>query len=523
MDVRPLLIFPTLLLTGCSAGGSLLNEEPVDTLGWNLSIEWEECTLFTGGGGGPAECAEIGVPLDWEDRTGEQITLFVKRATASGVSPDDALIAVWPLSGGPGGAGNLQESFAELFLSNDQSLVFYLLDHRGTGRSTRLGCEAEGSDTPGGRRILADELADCGDEVRERWGTGIDGFTTTQAASDLAVVIEATRVQGQDVHIHGGSYGTRWLQRTLQLSPTLADSASGLGVVPPGFSFADYDASYEAVGAAFMELCVDDADCVSRLGPIPIDTMRSALADLQFGNCPISADVELTRERLRAFFGGLLLGGGDSRVAIPAISHRLDRCNADDRTALRYFAENVSDPLDALRDDPMYSSVLGNLVILSELWDGGPSLDDALDLHRAGLFSLGTTVRVARLEEADWPRAPRDPLADELLNAEVPLLWINGDLDPATPLAPVLQMLDATPSRPDEHLLVIPGGGHGWDSPTMKGYDCAMTTWWNFAREPDDAVFECDFQILPPNLAGSTQVAQWLFGRDDLWGSYQGD
>ena len=521
--MRHVLPFLSLLLASCSPGGSLLGDESSNTLGWNLSLQWEECTLLTGGGGGPAQCAEVGVPLDWENRTGEQITLFVKRATSSGVPVEDTDVAVWLLSGEPGAAGNTQESFAELFLSNDDNLVFYLLDHRGTGRSTRLGCDAEGSDTPGGRRIVPDEFTDCGDEVRERWGPDVAGFTTTQAATDLAVLVETTTIQNQSVHLHGNSYATRWLQRALQLNPTLADSASGLGVVPPNFSFADHDAAFETVGAEFLNLCVEDAVCVSRLGPSPIGTVRSALADLQFGNCPFTSDVELTRDRLRTFFGGVLVTGGDNRVAIPAISHRLDRCNADDRTALRYFAENVVDPLDELRDDPMYSSVLGNIIILNELWEGGPGVDEALDQHRAGLFSLGSTVLAAQLEEANWPSAPRPFLADEVLDVDVPMLWINGELDPVTPLAPVLAMLDDTPSRPDEYLLAIPGGGHGWTSPTVKGYDCAMTTWWNFAREPTDEIFACDFQIVPPNLGGSTEAAQWLFGRDDLWGSYQGD
>ncbi|MCO4770250.1 MAG: alpha/beta hydrolase [Deltaproteobacteria bacterium] len=514
----------SFVAAGCVGGGGLLVEPELgpEVPPWSVPVEWEACTLFTGGGGGPAECANVRMPLDWAEPTEAQISVFVKRVTGSGVDPDDAEFAVWPLSGGPGGAGNMQESLAELFLSNDDSLVFYLLDHRGTGRSMRLGCAAEGSDTPGGRTITVDELAQCGEEVRERWDDDLSGFTTTQAAIDLAWLIDTTRPEGQSVHIHGGSYGTRWMQRTLQVAPNIADGASGLGVVPPGFSFADYDASYEAVGAAYMDLCIDDIDCVARLGGDPLATMREALGNLQTGACPVGDD-SLTRERLRSFFGALLLAGGDARVAIPAVAHRLDRCNGDDREALRWFAENVADPLEGLRNDPMYSQVLGNLVILSELWDDGPSVDDALDLHRQGLFSLGSTLRVAQLEEADWPRAARDPRADEALVETTPLLWINGSLDPATPLEPVIDMLDDMPDRAEEHLLVIPGGGHGWDSPTIEGYDCARTAWWNFVREPGSTLFACDAQILPPDLSGDTTTAQWLFGRDDLWGSYQGD
>ena len=497
-------------------------EGPVDVPAWSVPVEWEPCSFFTGGTRDDAECADVRMPLRWDDPTAAQISVFVKRLTADGVAADEADVAVWPLSGGPGGASNLQEGLADLFLDNDEDLVFYLLDHRGVGRSQHLTCEAEDAASPGGRRIQPEEMADCAAELEDRWGDGLQGFSTSNAATDLAWLIEATRGQGQSVHIHGGSYGTRWMQRTLQLSPRIADSVSGLGVVPPSFSFADYDASFEQIGEDYLALCVEDVECVSRLGPDPLGTTRQALFAIQSGTCPVLDD-SLTRERLRSFFGALLLAGGDARVAIPAIAHRIDRCNSDDRAALAWFAANVEDPLDDLRSDPLYSAVLGNLVALSELWDRGPSVSEAETLHRQGLFSLGSTLRIAQLEDAGWPRFPRDPLADAPLQTDIPVLWINGDLDPATPLDPVLAMLEDEANRPAENLLVIPGGGHEWESPTVEGYDCAKTTWWNFLRSPEEELFDCEFQILPPNLSGSEDIAWWLFGRDDLWGSWQGD
>lgn len=515
-----------MLLGGCVSSGTLLQDDPSPESTvprWDAAIAWEPCPLFSDQEGAPwASCALVEVPLDWDDLDGPTIDLFVKRHAAAGTDPAETEDAVWPLTGGPGGAGNMQEALADLLVTNDPAASWYLLDHRGTGRSERLGCVSEGGATPGRFTITLEELPACAADVRERYGDDLDHFTTTAAARDLAWLIEATRGPEQRVHVHGGSYGTRWLQRFLQVAPTTADSASGLGVVPPDFSFGDYDASYEETGAAYLARCLDSVECVARLGPDPVERAHAILDGLDAGACPEAAALGIDRARLRGFFGGLLLGGWDERVAIPALLHRIERCNADDIEALTWWDANVPDPLSGLRSDRLFSRVLGNLIILSELWgEPAPTAFEAQVLLDDAIFALGSSVRVASLEDADWPSYPPSPFAGEAPEVDIPLLWINGELDPATPLGPVLDYVPSTFDAPDQHLVVLRDGSHGWSSPTLEGYGCALNVFWNFVRTPGEAILECEDLVLPTSLSASPAVAQWLFGRDDLWGAYE--
>ena len=114
---------------------------------------WALCPFY----GGPGECAEFEVPADWGHSDGEHITLFVRRL---GDATDGQQI--WLLAGGPGSSGDAQESMGQLLYDADPSVNVYVLDHRGTGRSSRLGCpEQEAEDSDGGSIITMSEYPDC--------------------------------------------------------------------------------------------------------------------------------------------------------------------------------------------------------------------------------------------------------------------------------------------------------------------------------------------------------------------------
>src|SRR5262245_15493686 len=97
---------------------------------------WEPCSLYSDGHGPSAECARPIVPAYWNDPGAGTIELFVKRYGGGGTQ-------VWLLNGGPGGSGSDFEPLAEALVREAPDLQIYMLDHRGTGRSSRLGCAAE--------------------------------------------------------------------------------------------------------------------------------------------------------------------------------------------------------------------------------------------------------------------------------------------------------------------------------------------------------------------------------------------
>ena len=89
-------------------------------------ISWHSCGKF--------QCADIPVPLDWDDPDGPAITLALKRKPAEGAAK--ATLFVNP--GGPGGSGQeMVDSFQSSAFPNHDVIGW---DLRGTGASTHVDC-----------------------------------------------------------------------------------------------------------------------------------------------------------------------------------------------------------------------------------------------------------------------------------------------------------------------------------------------------------------------------------------------
>jgi pimeloyl-ACP methyl ester carboxylesterase len=477
------------------------------------AIGWEPCPIYSDGSGDGAQCATVEVPLRWSDREGDRIELFVKRVRTGSIHSRQ----LWFLNGGPGGPGADYEPLVEALLPYMPDTDMYLLDHRGTGRSSRLGCPAEDDASEGGLDITAAEWPACIEALEAQWGDRLDGFTTTQAAEDLAWLIEETREQGQEVHVHGGSYGTYWAQRLLQVRPSAPDAVSLLGIAPPTISFVDYDYWFNEVGKHYLEACGADAFCAAKLGADPVAKAGEVFAMLDAGHCPAAQAAGFDRGGLRRLSATLVFFSWEERVLVPAMLHRLHRCAPGDVAALTHFAETVSGPFEPDVYDRLQAPVLGMHIGLSELWaDPAPDLEELSQVVAGAYFSTEVAPRFAPNHPL-WPRYTPDRFDETWAETEVPMLMMNGSLDPATPLELAAEAAEhfAAPNQP---FVVLPGAAHSWDAPTSTGAWCSLLMFLDFALDPTVPVDQsCVTDIQPLAFDNDPALALGAFGTSDLW------
>ena len=439
------------ILAGCGDGEEGSCIEPVPVTGQQESprgdppyypdertapandLEWQRCALITGGPDRAAECARIDVPVRWSEPDGDQIELFVKRYRAA-PRPRGQL---WLLAGGPGAAGadfehqtydDPRDGFYPTFAEIAPELEVYLLDHRGTGRSSRLGCPAqEDPDSDGASSITDGEWGACLEAVQDAWGASLDGFNTTEAARDLGEIVSRTRHGDEAVFVYGVSYGTYWALRYLHLYPEQAAGVVLDSICAPGECdvMLDYDAGFDEVGHALLDLCSEDPSCAGQFpdgGPLAaLDAVRAAAIRDECGFGLEPADVRLLL--------GLMLRSWPIRDLVPAVIARLRAC---DEAALQRLLLTLVDVPETAGDE-MFSDVLNRHVALSELARRPAPTVEEVETFVDGLdFSLDVGPHFARLAEAGWPTYDRDAWADELPDTTVPLLLLNGTLDPQT-------------------------------------------------------------------------------------------
>ncbi|WP_159397230.1 alpha/beta hydrolase family protein [Sorangium cellulosum] len=479
------------------------------------NIAWTPCPLFTDGAGEDAECAEIPVPLRWDEPEGKAITFFVKRKLAA-TQPSRGQL--WLLNGGPGYSGADFEPLVQLLAGVDPTLDMYMPDHRGTGRSSRLGCpDAETPESESGAYISDAEVVACLPQIKAELGEDIKAFDITNAARDVGEIIGRTRAPGSDVFVFGASYGTAWGHRYLQLYPDQPTAVS-LAALAIRTRLSDLDVSLNDLGRRYMEACGADPPCSDNLGADPWATMTQTLDAFGEGACPEVAALGYDRQVFQTLFAQFLYSWA-LRPLVPALIHRLNRCAPADVNAFTHLRGLVfapmPDPLPAaLR---LYSPVLGNNIALSELWaDPPPPLSEVEDFLAHANVALGRTDNATALHES-WPRYTPDAYASQWATASAPLLLVHGELDfiPATEAALVQRQL----AGPDTTFVTLPRTPHSLESPTdLQGGSCFLELTVQFFTDPGATLdTSCTDEILPLVFDVDPSLSAAYLGTQDAW------
>ncbi|KAL4105444.1 hypothetical protein PRIC1_003508 [Phytophthora ramorum] len=353
------------------------------------------------------ECAEFRVPMCHSGvcESDNTVDVFVKRVVATSTPSEGKAKALWVLQGGPGASSTGVEGLMDsMFLQLDREVSVYTMDHRGTGRSARLECqaaEAAALGSPGGSAIRLDELPACMDDIRFQIDNQTAAFSVTSAAKDLAAIIDY-ELSDQDVYVYGLSYGTYLVERLVHFAPQSVRGFSVDGIVSESgdtvekrSTFSNWDHDVGIVGDRFLAACLADEFCKSKFPGVTdlsafvhelYDKLDAAVAGGKSGTNACADALSRSGMKpsylLRSTFGEYLMSDR-MRLAIPAVIYRASRCTQQDSDALTYFGEGLgyseedggfgdSEPETLLYD----SDMLYYLIVFSEMWES-PTPDKA--------------------------------------------------------------------------------------------------------------------------------------------------
>ncbi len=196
-------------------------------------VEWRQCD--------DAECADLEVPLDFEDPDGRTITIAMTRLISTG-SADDRIGSLFVNFGGPGAEGTETIQSYAPFIPRDLRERFDIIswDPRGVEDTAGLGCDDEIGDEPTELIDPDDGLADDVAAARVVWDRVMTCVATSPIVDHLGTVDVASdldsmrRAVGDDALTYlGFSYGTEigWVYATF-----FPDSVRAMvldGAVPP--------------------------------------------------------------------------------------------------------------------------------------------------------------------------------------------------------------------------------------------------------------------------------------------------
>ena len=229
--------------------------------------DWQDCRSGM-------ECAEVDVPLDYEDPTGDSITLSVLRVPAT--DPDSRVGSLLVNPGGPGGSGVDYAARAELFFGERVRAAFDIVgfDPRGVGASTPVDCvtdaeldeyvasDPDPESTEEAEEVMA-YIEEMGEGCLEKSGDLARHMSTEEAARDMDI-LRAVLDQERMAYF-GASYGTYLGAWYADLFPDRVGRMVLDGAIDP--QAGEVEASlvqaegFETALRAYLAACVDEGDC----------------------------------------------------------------------------------------------------------------------------------------------------------------------------------------------------------------------------------------------------------------------
>ena len=460
------------------AGCFLLPNRPVDTSPdkppatgdpgdyFAQELDWQSC--------GDLQCADMSVPIDWDDENSESVTIALAKLPA-----ENATGTIFVNPGGPGGSG---VDFVEYAVTGQLAQEFDIVgwDPRGVGASTRVECFTDDEDkdaslygtfddpyfTEGWVDELEDELADYADACKENTGPLLGKLDTVSTAHDLELM-RALINGDKPLDYVGYSYGTFIGATYAELFPENVGKFVLDGAVDPLLNAFDtllvQMEGFENGFRAYMQSCPDGNSN---------------------NECPFTGTLESKLDQADALIesvDGLGLTSSDGR--------ELDSATVGTGIAMALYSEDswpyLTDLFTGLVDkdaDPAF--FLAD--VYNDRGDGGSYASNSNDVYVTTTcvdndFAADTESTIDRLDEiedaaptigryialddfalldvacSNWPYPPANAPTSYDAEGAAPILVIGTSNDPATPYAWAVSLAEQLDSGV---LISVEGEGH---------------------------------------------------------------
>ncbi len=480
------------------------------------TIAWGSCDVPGSRGNVTADCATVDLPARRGIVDSGTVPIAIYRLKAKN---QPATAQMWMLNGGPGGAGFDLAPFGELVAQGfSQAIDVYLIDHRGTGESEFLDC-------PKALRFAtttADYAKKCSVEIRDSLGAKLDGFSTTESAHDIRELIDATAEKDQKVYVYGGSYGSYWAHRLVQLPNVRVDAVVTDGNCISSTCSFDSPQTFgvDETMKYILDVCKETPSCSAKLGPDPAAFARNLLGKLKTGHCATAKLSTWAPADILMSLGPVWAAG-----ILPTL-HRLDRCSEADvrvlnelEKKLRAVNQRGPVPLPRLGPTPRpskrtsVSTALQLHVIASEMISRPIPSRDALAAKAASLTFQPGEGSLDLSYFGAWQGYPRDGFVDGYATRDVPWLMMQGTFDFQTVFS-LSQAALPKIKNPSLQFVKVDGGGHG----VVFDSDCAIMMLESFLanpRAPVDA--RCTSDVKRDSLMLDSRYTQYFFGTPNAW------
>lgn len=431
-------------------------------------------------------CGTVAVPEFHNDPQGDQITLAVVVLSATGTPP--AADPLFMAQGGPG--GSTIDTYVNLLLAHPEALAdrdIVLFDQRGTLYSSpALQCPEvnqltldtldEDLSTEEYNRRYDSAMENCRQRLMNH-GVHLAAYNSVENAADIDWVRQAL---GYDqINFYGVSYGTLLGFHLMSTHPTWLRSVVLDAVVPPDINFLIESPQTEnrSFGLLFSS-CQNDPDC-NQAYP----NLDNEFADLvhRLNRDPIHIQVTdpdtqktmpalVDGESLVSLFFQMLY----SSDLIPAMPRTVYDIKAGRTDFLARIVELIA--FDRTVSEGMYYTTMCAEDADFTLAEGEELLQGIRSYIAEGqLDSEADILSICK----SWGQIDLNPEIDEPVYSDIPVLLLNGEMDPITPPENG-EHAAATLSHATN--LVFPGMGHG----AFLSNNCPTSITLAFLNDPQE-------------------------------------